>query len=77
MIEEIPRFGRDILTIEEWEESVRMGIFIDYDGYGYFGDLNRELMDTEYEVYPSLLGTDEYQEEKESRPWTHVVWFNR
>lgn len=67
-------FG-DIMTIEEWEDCVACGAFIDYDGYGHFCNPDTNEMEGDIDVYPSLKGKKQYNEEK--RNWTHITWFNR
>ena len=63
----------DLLTIEDWELFVKNGSFIDYDGFGYFANL--EFENDDMEIYPSLVAKPEYEKEKAN--WTHVIWFNR
>ncbi len=64
-----------VMTIEEWEECVRDGLFIDYDGYGRFCDTFTKTELFGFRVYPSLLSTPEYERLK--LQWTHINWFNR
>jgi len=64
-----------VMTITDWEECVRDGLFIDYDGFGYFCD---PMMKTElfgFDVYPSMIGEAAYEQRKVN--WTHINWFNR
>lgn len=71
----IQRDDDAVYTIADWEECVRDGLFIDYDGFGYFCD---PMMKTElfgFDVYPSMLSTVEYERIKTQ--WTHINWFNR
>ena len=71
----IPSEDDCVLTISDWEESVRDGLFTDYDGYGYFCDpvMKTELLGCL--VYLSMLGLSYY--EKAKAQWTHINWFNR
>jgi hypothetical protein len=64
-----------VMTIADWEECVRDGLFIDYDGYGYFCDpaMKTELLVSL--VYPSMIDTPAYEQRKVN--WTHINWFNR
>lgn len=64
--EPIPEYGH-VMTMEEFRESVRLGMFIDYDGSGYpakDGKMMRKY------IRPSDL--DQIPEDA-----THVVWFNK
>ncbi len=53
----------------EWEEAVKFGDFIDYDGHGY---LSTETEMSDKLILPSDVGN------KFKPKWaTHVAWFNR
>jgi hypothetical protein len=58
----------DLMTVEEFENSVELGFLIDYDGYGYA--VKDNLVDNSADIYPS---------EAELIPkWvTHIIWFNK
>lgn len=61
----------ELMTVEEFKESVKHGVFIDYDGHGVWA--NAEL-ESNSRVLPSDLQKPEFQPPH----WaTHVVWFNR
>jgi len=65
--EEVPDYGH-VMTIEEWNEVVDYGMFINYDGFGFFckdGKMDRNL-----EVFsPRAIHT--------ATDATHVCWFNK
>ena len=65
--EEIPKYA-DVMTSEEWNESVECGMFTNYDGVGYFCKDGK--MDTSLEVF-SIEGR------LKSKDATHVAWFNK
>lgn len=62
----------DLFTIDQFLEDVKIGMLIDYDGWGYFATFDNH--DRNYAFYPS-----EITEKRISIPdWaTHVLWFNR
>jgi hypothetical protein len=59
-------FG-DLMTVEEFRENVKSGMFIDYDGYGY---PVKDNLCAHLQIYPSEL----YLLPKDA---THIHWFNR
>jgi hypothetical protein len=63
----------DLMTIENWIDLCKDGVFIDYDGFGYFSDGEVEF-DEEGEVYPSML-----KHPKKFNPKHHkfIAWYNR
>ena len=67
--------GDCVMTIAEWEDCVRDGLFIDYDGYGYFCDKAAGTELYGFDVYPSMIGSAAYEQRKVN--WTHINWFNR
>jgi len=64
----LPDYG-DLMTLKEFIESCKDGMFIDYDGVGHYAT---ETEMTDIEVYPSDITNGDIQYE-----WTHVCWFNR
>ncbi len=56
-----------LLTVEEWKEDVRTGMFIDYDGYGH--PVRNDMVANDV-IYPS-------QADSVPDDATHIVWFNR
>lgn len=66
--EAIPSYS-DIMTLDEFIDSVKEGSFDDYDGHGNYA--NAKQM-TDIRVYPSDLKHNTIR-----REFTHVVWFNR
>lgn len=59
----VPDYG-DLMTIDEWNESVSFGGFIEHDGHGYFVKDNM-----------STYEGDIFEDEPEDA--THVIWFNK
>ena len=59
----------DLMTVEEYLDSVEHGAFIDYDGYGH--PVKNDMEDANLFIYPS--------EGDRHIPFdaTHIVWFNR
>ena len=66
-----------VMTIAEWEDCVRDGLFIDYDGYGRFcnPEASIQLELAGFDVRPSMIGEPAYEQRKAE--WTHINWFNR
>jgi hypothetical protein len=67
-MEPIPNYG-DHMTIEEFREYVRSGLFTDYDGMGYYATAT-EISDEMVDLSEIKVG---YKPEK----YTYVVWFNK
>ena len=65
----LPKYG-DLLTINEFQEDVESGSFIDYDGQG---DLVKDGMLSDIVIYPSTMDLT-LLEHPEA---THVMWYNR
>lgn len=64
----IPYYG-DLITLKEFREHCKAGMFIDYDGFGY---LATQSGMSDMVIRPSYLGKIVIPK------WaTHVVWFNR
>ena len=59
----------DLLTLEEFEDMIKCGGFIDYDG---FGELATETHVSNIRVYPSS-----FDRSKVDPKFTHVCWYNR
>jgi hypothetical protein len=64
----IPDYG-DLMTVKEFMECCEQGLFIDYDGCGYYSD-GKEM--SNIKIWPSL-----YKKSGITAGWSHVVWFNR
>ncbi len=64
-----------LMTIAEWEECVADGLFIDYDGFGYFINVNDKTELWGFDVCPSMIGEPAYEQRKID--YTHINWFNR
>jgi hypothetical protein len=61
--------GGTLITLDNFKFDVESGMFIDYDGFGYFFK-DGEVFKNQ-KVYPSefrLLDTKDF---------THVLWYNR
>jgi hypothetical protein len=59
----------DLYSIESFQDSVKLGCFIDYDGFGLLATKNKV---SDIEIYPSQALSFQYPS------WaTHVVWFNK
>lgn len=68
--EKINEDDGDLMTIEDYMDSVACGLFIDYDG---MGDAVKDgyYMNRRSYVYPSKLGKDIPEGA------THILWYNR
>ena len=64
-----------VMPIQEWEECVADGLFIDDDGYGYFCNPEKKEELFGFGVCPSMVGIPAYEQRKIE--WTHINWFNR
>ena len=64
----IPDYG-DLMTVQDFIDACESGLFIDYDGHGYYAttDGMSSVM-----VRPSMIKAGGFV-----TGWTHVVWFNR
>ena len=62
----------DLMSLDEWMDNVRVGAFIDYDGYGNYATSEKYYPDID--VYPSHVRKPGFIFPK----WaTHIVWYNR
>ena len=59
----------DLMTLQEFIDSVKDGLFVDYDGHGRYA--NSMMMSPEL-IYPSDVIKGVILE-----GWTHVAWFNK
>lgn len=66
--EDLPDYG-DLMTLQEFEDCVVNGAFIDYDGHGHYASQTQE---SDAIVYPSDLMGRGFD-----RNFTHVIWYNR
>lgn len=64
----IPKFG-DLMSLDDFIESVKSGGFIDYDGYGNYV---KDGKMTDIEIYPSDVKNGNIRKE-----FDKIVWFNR
>ena len=64
---DIPEYG-DIFTVASFIELCEMGMFTDWDGYGY--PVKDNKMDAQRTIVPTTIHEVKYQA-------THIVWFNR
>ncbi len=70
-LREFPDYG-DLMPREDFNISVEVGTFIDYDGHGYLA--TEEGYFQVFKVVPSeWQRIDHYA----SEVFTHVLWFNR
>lgn len=60
---EIPDYG-DVMTIDEWNDAVELGLFTTYDGQGYYC---KDGKMSNLEVFTVTTPHDA----------THVCWFNK
>lgn len=67
--EEIPDYG-DVMTVEEFGEHVRGGMFIDYDGWGNY--IKDGKMSRKHLAHPS-----DFLQDGAPEGFTHVCWFNK
>ena len=73
----IPTAEDTYMTIEEWEECVVAGVFIDYDGFGYFCNPETKTELYGFDVCPSDLIEQRPAYFQRKAEWTHINWFNR
>ena len=75
MIDEIPHVmgdwdgNGDMMTIQSFKEACMSGMFIDYDGFGYYSDGEKE---SSIIVVPS-----DWKKDLIDHRWSHVIWYNR
>ncbi len=67
--EEMRKYGHaiydfaDVMTVEEWQEAVANGSFVEYDGSGYWAKDGKESGDSVWDTDPEDA--------------THVAWYNK
>lgn len=61
--------GDHLMTLDDFEECVKIGGFIDYDGFGEFATATHV---SDVEVWPSS-----FDRSKVDPIFTHVCWYNR
>ncbi len=66
--EDLPKYG-DHMTIQEFRNCCKSGLFIDYDGFGYLATKDSE---SNIEIRPSNL-----KKLKIPKWTTHVMWYNK
>lgn len=59
-----PEFDDHIMTVDEWNESLELGLYGNYDGTGYWVKEGKACRDAEVFHSPQLDAT-------------HVVWYNK
>lgn len=59
---EVPEYA-DVMTVEEWLDAVNSGLFVTYDGSGYWVKDNKESNDEVFSSKPEDA--------------THVTWYNK
>jgi hypothetical protein len=58
----------DLMTLEEWVESVKDGMLMEDDGFGYYATATHQSI----EEIPFYEDINDYD-----KNFTHVVWFNK
>jgi hypothetical protein len=67
---DLPDYG-DHMTLEDFNDCVKCGGFIDYDGTGYYA--TKDKMNRAFVASPGAIMSG-----KKPPKWaTHVMWFNR
>jgi len=74
-IVDISTYDGDLMTVEEFEDSVECGAFIDYDGFGHWCNAETGKLLSDVDVYPSDVGSLSYKSQRVQ--WTHILWYNR
>lgn len=59
----------DLYMLEYFKDMVNNGVFIDYDGYGYYATENAK---SDIVIMPSDIIENIYRDD-----FTHIIWFNR
>lgn len=67
-VEDIPDYG-DVMTLNEFKNACRNGMFIDYDGYGHYIDGDKM---TDIHIYPSDVKAKSIR-----HSLNKIVWFNK
>jgi hypothetical protein len=62
----VPEYA-DVMTVEDFRQSVRSGAFIDYDGFGH---PVRDGLEARISVRPSTVASI-------PKDATHIAWYNR
>jgi hypothetical protein len=66
--EELPNYGHT-MSIDEFIECCKSGMFIDYDGHGNY--IKNNMM-SDITIYPSDIKADKYRKD-----FNQIIWFNR
>lgn len=67
--------GDTVYTLSDFQHNCEEGVFIDYDGFGYYASLQADgktILVSRNVVEPSDI-----QHGKLDTSYTHVVWYNR
>ena len=59
-----------IMTVEEFNNAVECDVFIDYDGYGYWSDGKKQMVN-------GIIIPSKFNLENVPAGVTHVAWYNR
>lgn len=62
-----------LMTLEEFQNDIRQGYLIDYDGVGVLATHTHVCTGARHDVYPSSFNL----EEARAAGFTHVMWYNR
>jgi hypothetical protein len=57
------------ITLQEFIDAVKDGMFIDDDGHGYYANAKQRSTEN---IWPSDVLSDKILE-----GWTHVAWYNK
>lgn len=63
------KWAGDLMTLEDFVNSVENGFFVDNDGYGRYAT---ETGVSDIHIYPSDVLDNEYRHD-----FSHVMWFNK
>lgn len=64
----IPSYG-DLMTLQAFVNSVKDGVFIDYDGFGKYA--------TATEMSDQIINPSDLNRARIDWKWSHVIWFNK
>ena len=73
MFQALPTYG-DHMPLSDFLDSVRDGLFIDYDGHGHLASSHER---SNVEVQPSTIHQILYRHPEYLQWATHVVWYNK
>lgn len=68
-LDPLPNYG-DLMLLNDFVSYCKTGMFIGYDGTGYYATKNG--MSRRHRAFPAVIKSGEVD-----RRFTHVMWFNR